>query len=107
VVGQICLALESSHLELPAWTGRQLQEALDADMAVRNLSWPNRITRPRAFLATRLRYLPARPPTDHTPAAAAPVEQTAAPTITDIGRSALQRCRDDIARARRAYGLRH
>jgi hypothetical protein len=62
VVGQLCNALQASHLELPAWTGPQLVEALNHDMKQRGATWPDQICCPGAFLAQRLRNLPARPP---------------------------------------------
>ncbi|EHB48872.1 hypothetical protein MycrhDRAFT_5713 [Mycolicibacterium rhodesiae JS60] len=61
IVGQICDALTSSHLNLDAWTGTQLVQALNDDMRVNRLTWPDHIDRPGPFLATRLRRLPAEP----------------------------------------------
>jgi len=60
-IGHICDALTASDLELDAWTGKSLQEALDADMKTRGWDWPERVERPGAFLLARLRLLPARP----------------------------------------------
>lgn len=59
--GHICDALARSGLDLDAWTARGITDALDADMRTRGWSWPDRIERPGAFLATRLRRLPVRP----------------------------------------------
>ena len=64
VVGQLCDALQASHLDLPAWTGPQLVQALNEDMRQRGFTWPDQITRPGPFLAQRLRHLPSRPPAD-------------------------------------------
>lgn len=61
IVGQLCNALDASHLDLQAWTGPQLVSALNADMKQRGLTWPDHITNPGALLAHRLRHLPARP----------------------------------------------
>lgn len=61
VVGQLCNALDASHLDLPAWTGPQLVAALNADMRQRGYTWPDQITSPGPFLAQRLRHLPAQP----------------------------------------------
>lgn len=60
-IGHICDALTRSGLDLDAWTARQITAALNADMRERGWSWPNRIDRPGAFLASRLRRLPQRP----------------------------------------------
>ena len=99
VVGQLCAALDSSHLELDAWTGPQLVKALDADMAARKISWPDRIDQPRAFLAARLHHLPARPPEDPRPTPP-PTPAPTKPALTEVGRQALQRIRAQIAGAR-------
>ena len=60
-IGHICDALTRSGLDLDAWTAQQITAALNADMRQRGWSWPNRIDRPGAFLASRLRRLPQRP----------------------------------------------
>ena len=59
--GHICDALIRSGLDLTAWTAPQILRALNADMRRTGWSWPNRIERPGAFLASRLRRLPPRP----------------------------------------------
>lgn len=59
--GSLALALERSGLALATWSGRQLIAAIDADMRATGWSWPDQIKRPGAFLASRLRRLPARP----------------------------------------------
>lgn len=59
--GHICEALARSGLDLTDWTAPQILTALNADMNARGWSWPNRIDRPGAFLAARLRRLPVRP----------------------------------------------
>lgn len=64
-LGHICDALIRSGLDLDAWTGRSITVALNADMSARGWSWPNRIERPGAFLAARLRRLPVRPGGPH------------------------------------------
>lgn len=63
--GHICDALTGSGLDLDAWTARAITDQLDADMRARGWSWPDRIERPGAFLATRLRRLPVRPDGPH------------------------------------------
>ena len=103
VVGQLCAALEASHLQLDAWSGPTLIQALNADMTKRGLNWPDRIDQPGAFLATRLRHLPARPELDTTPAPPAIVaEPPRGPiTLTEVGRAAKDHVRACIAAARR------
>lgn len=71
--GHICDALSRSGLDLEAWTAQLITAALNADMRERGWSWPNRIERPGAFLASRLRRLPQRP-------AVAPPTRPRAPT---------------------------
>lgn len=77
-IGRICDALQVSGLELESWTGLQLKEALDADMRERRTSWPDRIDRAAAFLLTRLRGLPTRPPQTSRPGnvVARPISRT-------------------------------
>lgn len=76
VVGQLCDALQASHLELSAWTGKTLIQALDEDMRRRGATWPDRISSPGPFLAKRLAQLPSRPVERPVPRTigAAPVE---------------------------------
>lgn len=60
-IGGICDAITSAEIDPHAWTARQLCDALNADMRARGTCWPDHIENPAAFLATRLRRLPARP----------------------------------------------
>lgn len=60
-IGQICDALMASGLDLAAWTGKSLTQALDADTKARGWNSPKRVERPGAFLLARLRLLPTRP----------------------------------------------
>jgi hypothetical protein len=65
--GGICDALTAAGIDPQVWTARQITAALNADMAARGWSWPDRIERPGAFLASRLRRLdwrPCGPPTN-------------------------------------------
>lgn len=59
--GHICDALSRSGLNLETWTAPAIIAALNADMNASGRSWPDRITRPGAFLASRLRRLPTTP----------------------------------------------
>lgn len=64
-IGAICDAITGAGIDAAAWTPKALVSALDADMKARGWSWPDRVEHPGAFLAVRLRRLPARP--DSTP----------------------------------------
>lgn len=102
VVGQLCAALAGSHLQLQAWTGPALIQALNSDMAKRGLNWPDRIDQPGAFLAGRLRHLPATPDADATPSPpAAPITPCRPVTLTEVGRAARDHVRACIAARRR------
>ena len=89
-IGAICDAITRAGIDAAAWTPQALASALEADTKTRGWSWPDRIERPGAFLASRLRRLPARPdrssPVDGGTAAGleqarrAPVEPSAART---------------------------
>lgn len=63
-LGAICDAITAAGIDATAWTPKALKTAMDADMRSTGWSWPDRIERPGAFLASRLRRLPARP--DHS-----------------------------------------
>lgn len=109
--GQICDALSRSHLDLEQWDARQLAAALNADMQATGLHWPDSIRRPAAFLAARLRRLPAAPEnttrvvseararkepiTVHKPAGAA------------VREAALGKMRAAVAAARSTHRLTH
>lgn len=60
-IGHICDALIASGLDLAAWTGKALKQALDADTKARGWNSPKRVERPGAFLLARLQLLPTRP----------------------------------------------
>lgn len=63
-IGALCDAIDAAGIDATAWTPKALTAALNADMRVTGWSWPDHIERPGAFLASRLRRLPARP--DHS-----------------------------------------
>lgn len=105
IVGQLCGALEASHLHLDCWTGQTLIHALHADMAARGLNWPDRIDQPGAFLASRLRHLPARPEEAATPAPPTHQRRPHPPvTLTHVGEAARDRVRACITAYRRRSG---
>lgn len=95
-IGAICDAITTAGIDATAWTPKTLTAALNADARVTGWSWPDRIERPGAFLASRLRRLPARPdtsgPVDNglDQARRTPVEPSAArvaPVQTAAGRA--------------------
>lgn len=100
--GQVCDALSQSGLDLAHWSAGQLAAALDADMRQRGISWPDRISRPGAFLAVRLRRLPARPDiADHTPAPPRHEPRSSRPAVASstVRRAALDQIRSQLAAA--------
>lgn len=60
-VGALCDAITAAGIDPAVWSARAVCEALDADMRVTGWAWPDRIERPGAFLASRLRRLPSHP----------------------------------------------
>lgn len=80
--GGICDALTAAGIDPQVWTARQITAALNADMATRGWSWPDRIERPGAFLASRLRRLDWRlcgPPTNSDGGYAAGTDKSTRP----------------------------
>ena len=65
-IGTVCDALTAAGIDPNTWTAKALCEVLDADMRATGWVWPNRIERPGAFLAWRLRRLHARCGDNHT-----------------------------------------
>jgi hypothetical protein len=87
--GHVCDALLRSGLDLTAWTAPQILAALNTDMHETGWSWPNRIERPGAFLASRLRRLSPRPLVITRPAKLTPVaEHPASPPASAATRAA-------------------
>jgi hypothetical protein len=101
--GQICDALTRSGLDLDRWDARQIAAALEADMRDRGMSWPDRIARPGAFLAARLRRLPAQPPiSEQTPTPPRKESLSTTPAVCAspaVRRSALAQMRAQVAAA--------
>jgi hypothetical protein len=89
--GGICDALTAAGIDPQLWTARQITDALNADMAARGWSWPDRIERPGAFLASRLRRLdwrPAGPPIHNDGGSAAGTDRTSQPPAATAVRCA-------------------
>ncbi|SIN15188.1 Putative replication protein RepA [Mycobacteroides abscessus subsp. abscessus] len=76
-IGAICDALTSVGIDPAVWSAKDIQKALEADMRRTGGTWPDQITNPGGFLASRLRKLGSF--TGRTPASAtAPPPATAA-----------------------------
>ena len=60
-IGTICDALIGAGINPAAWTATAITAALNADMRRSGQSWPDRLERPGAFLAWRLRRMLAWP----------------------------------------------
>lgn len=60
-IGAICDALAQAGINPAAWTATTITAALNADMRRTGMSWPDRLDRPGAFLAWRLRRMLAWP----------------------------------------------
>lgn len=79
-IGAVCDALTAAGIDPGQWSARAIKDALEADMKRRGWSWPDQISRPAAFLASRLRRLDwkrAEGPVCGVPSA--PAARTAAP----------------------------
>ena len=104
-IGAVCDALTSAGIDPAIWTARDVRAALDADMRATGWSWPDQIERPGAFLAARLRRLPARPdttsPVDGGTAAGLDQDRTAPvePSASPVEFTAPQRARIAAAKA--------
>nr|MCH9728448.1 rep protein [Actinomycetes bacterium] len=60
-IGAVCDAITAAGIDPQLWPARAITDALNADMAAHGRSWPDRIERPGAFLASRLRRIDWRP----------------------------------------------
>lgn len=56
-IGAICDALASAGIDPAVWSAKDVQAALEADMRRTGGTWPDQITNPGGFLASRLRRL--------------------------------------------------
>ncbi len=94
-IGAICDAITAAGIDPAVWSARAITDALDTDMRARGWSWPDRIERPGAFLASRLRRLDWAPKSGGT--AAASLEGKAA--VPAVPLTTAQRARIAAARA--------
>jgi len=67
-IGAICDAITAAGIDPTVWSAADIKQALEADMRRTGGTWPDQITNPGGFLASRLRKLGTF--TDRTPAAA-------------------------------------
>lgn len=92
-IGAICDAISSAGIDPAVWSARAITEALNRDMRARGWSWPNEITSPGAFLASRLRLLPKRAD-KNTPQACTTTSQDQATAMRPISSAAADRSRE-------------
>ena len=78
-IGAICDALITTGIDPTHWTAHQLTDALNTHMRTTGYTWPDHIDRPGAFLASRLRALPDRPPGPTQSSATTPHPDTTTP----------------------------
>lgn len=101
-IGAVCDAITAAGINPEIWSARSITDALNADMRARGWSWPDRVERPGAFLAHRLRRLPWRPegPPKSGGVAATSLEES--PRAVAVERAPLTDAqRERIAAARR------
>lgn len=101
-IGNICDALMAAGIDPDLWSAKALADALNANMRAKGWSWPDRIERPGAFLASALRALPGRPAgaprgLDKNQRRASAQVSDAKPTAT--GRDGTQRWYADVTAA--------
>lgn len=60
-IGGICDAITAAGIDPTVWSARAITDALNTDMKTHGWSWPDRIERPGAFLASRLQRLDWQP----------------------------------------------
>lgn len=97
-IGAVCDAITSAGIDPGAWSAKAITAALDADMKARGWSWPDRVDRPGAFLASRLRRLEWRPegPQRGGAAAACLDEEPAHQPLTAAQAARINRARLEI-----------
>lgn len=103
-IGAVCDAITAAGIDPAAWSARAIVDALNADMRARGWSWPDRVERPGAFLAHRLRRLdwrPEGPPKNRGVTAAGLDEERRSaaevrPPLTDVQRERIAEARAEI-----------
>ncbi|BCI84750.1 hypothetical protein MTY66_63750 (plasmid) [Mycolicibacterium sp. TY66] len=77
-IGAICDAIAAVGIDPTVWSAADIKQALEADMRRTGGTWPDQITNPGGFLASRLRKLGTF--TDRTPARAAAMSHPSVPS---------------------------
>ena len=77
-IGAICDAIAAAGIDPAVWSAADIKQALEADMRRTGGTWPDQITNPGGFLASRLRKLGTF--TGRTPARAAAMPHTSLPS---------------------------
>ena len=77
-IGAICDAIAAAGIDPAVWSAEDIQDVLEADMRQTGGTWPDQITNPGGFLASRLRKLGTF--TGRTPARAAAMPHTSLPS---------------------------
>lgn len=100
-IGAVCDAITAAGIDPAAWSARAITDALNADMRRRGWAWPDRIDKPGAFLAQRLRRLEWRPegPPKNGGVAAVGLDKGSG-SVSDPVRPLTDAQRDRIAAAR-------
>jgi hypothetical protein len=104
--GRIAAVLAASHLDLGAWSARELLAALDTQTRQRGFTWPDRLAHPAGFLAHRIASLPVRPaaiaPTPIPPRYVADDEPRGPVASAEVRAAARAAARQAVINARRA-----
>lgn len=78
-IGAICDAITAAGIDPAVWSAEDIQDVLEADMRQTGGTWPDQITNPGGFLASRLRKLGTF--AGRTPARTTTAPQTATSAI--------------------------
>lgn len=108
-IGAVCDAITSAGIDPGVWSAKAITAALNADMKTRGWSWPDRVDRPGAFLASRLRRLewrPEGPPQPRGVAADCLVEKPENQPLTAAQSARITRARLEIRAALDAAATR-
>lgn len=98
-IGAVCDAITAAGINPGTWSAPAILAALNTDMKTRGWSWPDRVDRPGAFLASRLRRLewrPEGPPQRGGVAAACQDEEPARQPLTAAQSARITRARLEI-----------
>lgn len=115
-IGAICDAIAAAGIDPAVWSAADIKQALEADMRRTGGTWPDQITNPGGFLASRLRKLgtfagrtPARAAVmsrPSVPSAPPPPAQPALSSTTNTGTGRVEAFAELAAARRRALHRR-